>query len=201
MKDILILELAQAKTQQIATLLANQTVSKIMTLLEKGTLSKTEMAKQLQIPLNTIHYNIEQLVKAGIVKATTYSYSVKGKEINHYELVSKYIVITSKQEKPLTVQNALAPLFVVIAGMIIFWPDTMEQSSFIMDTVVTEATPASAKALAVEAMPIATDVAQNSFAFSMPDIAWFALYSLIIVILVYALPQLYSFVKKKIAHK
>jgi len=44
-----------------------------------------------------VHYNLSQLVKAGVVAVEEFHYSEKGKEVNHYKLANKYIIIAPRK--------------------------------------------------------------------------------------------------------
>ena len=50
----------------------------------------------MSVPLPTVHYNLQLLVKGGLVKTEEFHYSVKGKEVNHYSLANQYIIIAPK---------------------------------------------------------------------------------------------------------
>ena len=54
------------------------------------------MAKTLEVPISTIHYNLKALMDAGIIEVEEFHYSQKGKEVNHYKLANKYIIIAPK---------------------------------------------------------------------------------------------------------
>jgi hypothetical protein len=44
-----------------------------------------------------VHYNLQALVKANLVKSEEFHYSEKGKEVNHYSLANKIIIIAPKK--------------------------------------------------------------------------------------------------------
>ena len=61
-----------------------------------GLLSQ-KLAKAMNLPLSTVHYNLQLLLKAGLVSADNYHYSEKGKEVLHYKLSNKYVIIAPKK--------------------------------------------------------------------------------------------------------
>jgi DNA-binding transcriptional ArsR family regulator len=50
----------------------------------------------LNLPISTVHYNLQHLREGGLVESDEYHYSEKGKEVNHYKLANKYIIIAPK---------------------------------------------------------------------------------------------------------
>ncbi|MBW3022347.1 helix-turn-helix domain-containing protein, partial [Candidatus Woesearchaeota archaeon] len=52
--------------------------------------------KALGLPISTVHYNLEALKKAKLVESEEFHYSSKGKEVSHYKLANKYIIIAPK---------------------------------------------------------------------------------------------------------
>ena len=76
----------------------NDTARKILDFLSKeSSASETDIAKRLKVPLSTIHYNLQALMKANLVEAEEFHYSQKGKEILHYSLANKLIIIAPKK--------------------------------------------------------------------------------------------------------
>lgn len=98
---VLRLSLGQSQASKVAKLLSNDTASKIMDALSADSKSESELAKELDIPLSTVHYNVQKLTKAGILSSDEFTYSEKGKEVRHYRLASEHIVITTKPSAPL----------------------------------------------------------------------------------------------------
>ena len=95
-KNFLLLSLEDAKTRKIANVVGNQSCRKILDYLSTKEATESELAEKLQIPISTVHYNLQQLMETGLITAEEYHYSEKGKEVNHYKLANKYIIITPK---------------------------------------------------------------------------------------------------------
>jgi predicted transcriptional regulator len=82
----------------LAQVLSNDTARKILDHLSKkehGT--ETDISKDLKVPLSTVHYNLDLLVKADLVSNESFTYSEKGKQIVHYALSNKYVIIAPKR--------------------------------------------------------------------------------------------------------
>ena len=73
-------------TRKLAEILGNKTCKKIIEYLsEQKEASETDIAKALQIPLNTTEYNLKKLIHIGLVEKTqNFFWSVKGKKIPIY---------------------------------------------------------------------------------------------------------------------
>ena len=93
--------LQEDKAKKLAKVITNDTCLKILDYLSDKDATESELAEKLGQPLSTIHYNIAQLVDGGLVVVDEFHYSPKGKEVNHYKLAHKYIIIAPKETKGL----------------------------------------------------------------------------------------------------
>ena len=93
----ILVSLEDKKTELLANVLANKTSKKILDLLTEKELSESEIAKELNLPLNTVGYNVDNLIKAGLIEEKRHLFSVKGKRIPVYKISNKYIVISPKK--------------------------------------------------------------------------------------------------------
>ncbi len=92
-ETFIMVSLEEQKSKELAQVISNDTSRKILASLGKKESTETELSKQLNIPLSTVHYNMKQLTKTGLVQAKEFVYSEKGKEVNIYSIVKKLIVI------------------------------------------------------------------------------------------------------------
>jgi len=95
--NFLLISLDEKKSKKIAEAINNDTGRKILDQLSKKECTESDLSKDLNIPISTIHYNIKQLMEANLVIVDEFHYSSKGKEVNHYKLANKYIIIAPKQ--------------------------------------------------------------------------------------------------------
>ena len=95
-KNFLLLSLEDDKTRKIANVVSNESCKKILDFLADNEGTETEIANKLNIPLSTVHYNLQQLVDTKLIAAEEYHYSPKGKQVLHYKLANKYIIIAPK---------------------------------------------------------------------------------------------------------
>ncbi len=92
--NFLLVDLNEPKTKKLAETITSETSRKILNYLaEKTDDTETKIAEQLKLPLSTAHYHLQKLQEAGLIKAEEFHYSQKGREVNHYKLANKYIII------------------------------------------------------------------------------------------------------------
>ena len=99
-KSFLLVSLNENKAKKLAEVISNNTCRKILDhLSEKKDATESDISKDLNIPISTVHYNMQALVEARLVKSDEYHYSEKGKEVNHYKLANQYVIIAPEGEK------------------------------------------------------------------------------------------------------
>lgn len=96
--NYLLISLKDEKSKKLAQVISNDTSRKILEFLTKKDATETEIGEGLGIPLSTVHYNMQALVRSGLVKVDEFHYSEKGKEVNHYSLANKVIIIAPAGE-------------------------------------------------------------------------------------------------------
>lgn len=132
-ESFLLMSLSDSKSKKLAQVISNDTSRKILEYLTKKNATETELAKDLSIPLSTVHYNLKHLLKAKLVKSDEYHYSKKGKEVNHYALANKYIIITPGKVSGIRSKlKSILPVGIMVvatAGLLQFLPGFTTQSS------------------------------------------------------------------------
>jgi DNA-binding transcriptional ArsR family regulator len=148
-EKFLLVSLSENKAKQLAQAISNETCRKILDHLADKEATETELAEKLEIPISTVHYNLQQLQKGGLVISEEYHYSKKGKEINHYKLANKYIIIAPKSTYGIKEKlKSILPAALIIAagaGAIQFFSRYLQSQTF--------KAAASAKEVAMEAAP------------------------------------------------
>lgn len=123
-KSFILLSLDEKRIKKIAEALSSETAHKILDFLaEKGSATETEISKLLMLPISTVHYNLRNLMESTLVSAKEFHYSEKGKEVNHYSLSNKYIVIAPKGEEKTReeIKSALFATAIVGLGAVALW--------------------------------------------------------------------------------
>jgi len=96
-QSFLLVSLKEDKAKELAQVISNESCRKILDYLaEHEDATETEISKKLDLPISTVHYNLQNLVNSGVIIAEEFHYSKKGKEVNHYKLANKYIIIAPK---------------------------------------------------------------------------------------------------------
>ncbi len=115
-ESFLLINLKESESKKLAQVISNDTSRKILAYLsKKKSATETDIAKELNIALSTVHYNLKHLTKAKLVNADEFHYSQKGKEVIHYSLANKYIIIAPKASpKLLDSLKKLIPAFLLV---------------------------------------------------------------------------------------
>jgi DNA-binding transcriptional ArsR family regulator len=98
--------------RDVAKVLSNETAIKILNKLAEKRMSASEIAKELNLPISTVQYNLDLLKNAALIKDTAYRYSEKGKKVLYYEPAKKVIILAPEKEKE-SILNVLKDKFLV----------------------------------------------------------------------------------------
>jgi predicted transcriptional regulator len=114
-KNFILMSLEDKETKKIANVVSNDSCKKILDYLaEKDKAIESDIAKELNIPISTAHYNLKQLMEVGLVISDEFHYSSKGKEVRHYTLANKYIIITpNKVNNIKDIIKNIMPAFII----------------------------------------------------------------------------------------
>jgi DNA-binding transcriptional ArsR family regulator len=155
-ESFMLVSLKGDKAKKLAQVMANPTCTRILDYLAGKDATETQVAKELGIPISTVHYNLQQLVEAKLVVVDEFHYSEKGREVNHYKLANKYIII-APQDDPSFLANLkkYLPVAIITAGAAV----VLKTMQFMTGT--TEAAIAD-DALATKAAPMAADAVPES---------------------------------------
>ncbi|MEA3430766.1 MAG: helix-turn-helix domain-containing protein [Nanoarchaeota archaeon] len=93
----LLVSLQDDQAKEVAQIITNKTCRKMLDFLAANEeVTETQISKVLKLPISTVHYNLGALKKAKLVESEEFHYSAKGKEVAHYKLANKYIIIAPK---------------------------------------------------------------------------------------------------------
>jgi len=174
----LLVSLQEEKAKEIAQIVTNTTCRRILDFMSlKEDTTESEIAKTLDIPISTVHYNLEMLKKARLIESEEYHYSPKGKEVSHYRLASKYIIIAPKsthgiKEKlrsilPVGLLTAAAAFFVNILNKTPGVAREVLSDSLLYDNVVEETASGSLGSIASSPSSV-TSVASSANSVTVP---------------------------------
>ena len=116
-KKYVVVSLDDAKLGVLADVLSNKTSKKILEYLAEKEASESEIANDLGFPANTVGYNIDKLLKAGLIeKSKNYFWSIRGKKIVYYRVAKKSIIISPKNSNAVKI---IGTFFIVGIGAIL----------------------------------------------------------------------------------
>jgi len=124
MKDkFILMNLEDDNSKRIAEVIGNKTSKAILDYLgDVKDASQKDISDALNIPMNTMDYNMKKLLSVGLVEKTkNFFWSKKGKKIPMYKLARKHIVISPKSVRPnITVLKTILPVILAIGLLFIF---------------------------------------------------------------------------------
>jgi len=94
--NFLLVDLNEPKTKKLAETITSDTSRKILNHLAEKEDTEANIAKMLNLPISTVHYHLQKLQEAHLITAEEFHYSQKGREVLHYKLANKYIIIAPK---------------------------------------------------------------------------------------------------------
>ncbi len=115
----ILMGLDDERSKDVAEVLGNKTCKTILDFLsERKEASEKDIADGLNMKINTVEYNLNKLVKSGLVEKTkNFFWSTKGRKIDMYKLAKRHIIISPKSRKPsLESLRAVLPVFLAIIG-------------------------------------------------------------------------------------
>jgi len=178
-KRYIMMDLDDEKIAKLSHVISNKTAKKIIDLLAEENLSESDIAKRLNIPVNTVEYNLKKLYIVGLVeKAKQFFWSPKGKKIPIYKLSRKEIIISTKKRMPSVIPSLIAVALAAV-GIRIY---TLFKASQIPTTDLQLKTE-EIGAASIEAVGPGIQVIQNA-SLASPEIAlWFLLGGLVAILI------------------
>ncbi len=119
----MLVSLEDSKSKAISEVLGSKTCKKVIGYLsERKEASQKDLSEALNIPMNTLDYNIKKLVESGFIqKRNNFFWSKKGKKIIMYELSNKSIIISPKKTSSEKFKSILPGLILTAAGTFAVW--------------------------------------------------------------------------------
>ncbi len=116
--NFLLVDLNDDKTKKLAETITSETSRKILNHLAEKEDTENNIATMLNLPISTVHYHLQKLQEAGLIIVEEFHYSPKGREVNHYKLANKYIIIAPQKVSGLREKlKGILPVGLVILGI------------------------------------------------------------------------------------
>lgn len=118
-ETFLLVSLEEEKAKKLAQVISNPSCRKILDFLAVKSGTETSISSELKLPLSTVHYNLQHLLNSGLVDADRFHYSSKGKEVLHYSLANKYVIIAPKAASESFIEKlkSLVPAFIIVGAL------------------------------------------------------------------------------------
>jgi DNA-binding transcriptional ArsR family regulator len=172
-ETFMLVSLNEKKAKKLAEVISNNTCRKILDLLAKKESTETEISKELDIPISTVHYNLKHLLEAKLVKADEYHYSEKGKEVLHYKLANQYVIIAPESSKSKIKEKLKS---IIPAGLITLGLGALSQILYQMKFNAAEQKFLAAPEMARDAMILSEPVVESQVLVSDVNVfVWFLL--------------------------
>ncbi len=114
----LLVDLNEPRTKKLAETITSETSRKILNHLAEQEDSEAKIAATLSIPISTVHYHLQKLQEAHLVTVEHFHYSPKGREVYHYKLANKYIIIAPGKVEGLKEKlKGILPVGLLILGI------------------------------------------------------------------------------------
>ncbi|MCK4937038.1 MAG: helix-turn-helix domain-containing protein [Methanosarcinales archaeon] len=106
------------ESKKITQVITNDTARQVIELLADQSMSVSDIAHKLDVPLTTIKYNIENLVDVGLVKVEHIKYSEKGRQVKIYGPVRKLIVLVPEKTDSASIADILKKYIGVVLAAV-----------------------------------------------------------------------------------
>lgn len=123
-EKFIMVSLEEDKAKELANVISNDTSRKILDFLSEKDAAENDIAKELNIPASTVHYNVQLLLKHNLIEVKDFYWSEKGNKVNVYTVAKKLIVIAPKSMKIKTKLKSILPVALtalVASGVIYFY--------------------------------------------------------------------------------
>ncbi len=171
-EKFVLVSLKENKAKKLTQVLSNETCRHILDYLANKDSTESEISKELNIPISTVHYNMQQLLETGLVKSEEYHYSEKGKEVNHYSLANKYIIIAPESERGWKSKlRSILPVSLIVLGaaaVLQFTSKYFIQPFQAASSRMLAATPSLTKEAVEAATPVAKGIEEEVVADAVP---------------------------------
>lgn len=109
-EKFIMVSLEDEKAKEIANVISNDTSRKILDFLSEKDAAENDIARELNLPASTVHYNIQHLLKHNLIEVKDFYWSEKGNKVNVYTVAKKLIVIAPKSMKIKTKLKSILPV-------------------------------------------------------------------------------------------
>ena len=122
-EKFMLVSLDDPKMKSLSEVFGNKTCKRIIDYLaENEEASQKDLSDALDMPINTVEYNIKKLIESGLIqKRKNFFWSKKGKKIVMYELSNKSIVISPRKSAAEKFKSLIPAFMLTLVGTFAIW--------------------------------------------------------------------------------
>jgi len=114
-----LVDFGEDKATSLAEIMTNKKCKKILDYLKEKEASETDISKDLDMPLSTVDYNLQKLLKNGLVEIKDFYWSPKGNKVYIYKATDKVLVFSHKKSKHIENRLRIIIPVVIIASLLL----------------------------------------------------------------------------------
>jgi DNA-binding transcriptional ArsR family regulator len=88
------------RAKELAQILTNEKAISILHLIEDRALSLSEIARELNLPISTVSYHIEKMIRVGLVEVAGKKYGKRLQEVKLYRASNRPILLVPRKTMP-----------------------------------------------------------------------------------------------------
>lgn len=174
-KKYVLISMEDERVKHLSEVLGNKTCKKIIDFLaDNKEASEKDLADVLNLPMNTVEYNLKKLIKAELIeKSRNFFWSKKGKRIEMYKLSNKSIIISPSSSRVSSKLKSILPV-ALIGGIGALAVKVFFYSQQTLDSASQAITKASETAVSLaNPAPILSESVSSLLNQSSPSWVWF----------------------------
>ncbi len=121
-ENLVVLKPGDDRAQKIAKAISSKTANDILTLLQDGGYTSSQIAEKLSLPITTIQYHMENLLDVEMLEVIEKRWSRKGREVKVYGLRDQLVIVAPQATDIRSLLLKYASLFccLVAASIVAF---------------------------------------------------------------------------------
>ncbi|WP_460127165.1 ArsR/SmtB family transcription factor [Thermococcus prieurii] len=119
------IDVTDERVRELAQVLANERAMAILRLLRERELSMSEIAKELDMPISTVSYHLDKLLRVGLVEVAGKKYGKRLQEVKLYRASSRPILLlprpTERRTSPLDKLRVITLSVATGLSALVYW--------------------------------------------------------------------------------
>ena len=121
-EDVIVLEPGDERAKKIGKAMSSPTSGEIISLLQSGDMTLSDITDTLGIPMTTAKYHVENLLDSGMIEVRRIKYSEKGREVKVYGASGQVVIVSAgnKDLRSLLLKYASVFGLLILASLFVF---------------------------------------------------------------------------------